>query len=106
MIRINVKPMSINEAFKGRRYKTKTYTEYEKKLLLILPKVVIPSGRIKLTLVFGITKVADIDNPTKALLDIFQKKYGFDDKNIYELHIKKVPVKTGFEFFEYYFEPC
>jgi Holliday junction resolvase RusA-like endonuclease len=42
--------------------------------------------------------MADIDNPLKPILDVLQKKYGFDDRQIYELNVKKEIVKKGDEF--------
>ena len=35
---LNVKPLSVNQCWQGRRYKTKAYKQYEKALLQILPK--------------------------------------------------------------------
>ena len=46
------------------------------------------------------SKNADIDNPTKPILDILQKKYKFDDRQIYELNLKKQIVPKGDEFIE------
>jgi len=40
-MRINYKPLSVNEAWQGKRFKTKAYKDYEKSLMLLLPKIVI-----------------------------------------------------------------
>ncbi len=54
---------------------------------------------LKLDLVFGFSSNgSDIDNPVKPLLDILQKKYGFNDNQIFELNIKKEIVKKNKEF--------
>ena len=45
---------------------------------------------------FGFTsKLSDIDNPVKCFVDILQKKYGINDKDVYEMNLKKVIVKKG-----------
>ncbi len=104
MIRINIKPLSINKAFQGKRYKTKEYLNFEKVIYWMLPKLSIPDGRLKITFIFGINKMNDLDNPAKLLIDILQKRYNFNDNRIYELNITKIPVKIGAEFFEFKIE--
>jgi len=48
---------------------------------------------------FGFSnKASDLDNPVKLLMDIAQKKYGFDDKMVYEMNVRKCIVKKGEEF--------
>jgi len=48
---------------------------------------------------FGFSnKASDLDNPVKLLMDIAQKKYGFDDKMVFELNVRKCIVKKGEEF--------
>jgi Holliday junction resolvase RusA-like endonuclease len=38
---------------------------------------------------FGFSnKASDLDNPVKLLMDIAQKKYGFNDKNVFELNVR------------------
>ncbi len=105
MIKINCKPISINEAWKGRRYKTKKYKMYEKILFFSLPKLKIPDGEIKISFVFGFSnKNSDLDNPVKMILDIFQKKYDFNDSRIYAISLKKEVVKKGNEFIKFKIE--
>ena len=55
--------------------------------------------RVHLTFGFSST-LSDIDNPLKPILDVLQKKYRFDDKQIFELKVKKEIVKKGEEFIE------
>lgn len=104
MIRIKIKPMSVNQAWRGRRFKTKEYKVYENNLFYLLPKLDIPKTRLRIEFIFGITHIADLDNPSKLILDIFQKKYGFDDNMIYEMNIKKVLVKRNSEYFDFKIE--
>lgn len=102
MIRLEIKPLSVNDCWQGKRFKTPKYKTYEKTLLYLLPKISIPSGPLKIVLVFGFNNsCADIDNPTKPILDILQKKYGFNDKDFFEISLKKVKVPKGKEFFEF-----
>lgn len=104
MIRINYKPLSVNECFKGRRFKTDKYKVYEQNLLFLLPKLKIPEGKLKITYRFGLSKLADIDNPVKNFTDILQKKYGFNDRYVYEMHIYKEDAIKGNEFIEFKIE--
>ncbi|HRG02493.1 MAG TPA: RusA family crossover junction endodeoxyribonuclease [Bacteroidia bacterium] len=98
-IYIPIKPLSVNEAWQGKRFKTLLYKKYERDLLILLPKSVNISEEISLKLDFGFSNIAsDLDNPVKLVLDILQKKYGFNDSHIWELHIKKHKVKKGDEF--------
>lgn len=98
-IKLNIKPLSVNEAWAGKRFKTPKYKQYEKDLLFLLPKISAIPNEIKLKFTFGFSNIqSDIDNPVKCLLDIMQKKYGFNDANVWELTIKKVKVKKGSEY--------
>jgi Holliday junction resolvase RusA-like endonuclease len=98
--KINEKPLSINEAFQGRRFKTPAYKEYEKGMLLNMPRAKIEKDHmLRVEFFFGFSnKASDLDNPVKLLMDIAQKKYGFDDKMVFELNVRKCIVKKGEEF--------
>lgn len=99
---LNVKPMSVNEAWQGKRFKTKKYKQYEKEVLLILPKLKVPEGNLELSIKFGLSsKNADIDNPVKCFVDCLQKKYGFNDRHIYKMNLEKEYVKKGCEYIEF-----
>lgn len=96
---VQIKPLSVNKAWQGRRYKTKEYQQYEKEFLLKLPKIKIPPNELAITITYGFSnKSSDIDNPTKLILDILQKKYKFNDSVIYELTLKKKIVPKGKDF--------
>ena len=104
-ILLKVKPVSVNKCFQGRRFKTQDYKDYEELLLLMLPKIKIPEGKLKIVYTFGMSKLSDIDNPLKPLQDILQKKYGFNDRNVYKLEVEKVDVKKGEEFIKIEINP-
>jgi len=104
---IYLKPLSVNKSWQGRRFKTKDYKEYESEMMCKLPNINIPSGKLELHIEWRFSNASsDIDNPTKPFIDILQKKYLFNDKNIYKLVLKKTIVKKGmdciiFEFFKH-----
>jgi Holliday junction resolvase RusA-like endonuclease len=103
MHKVNIKPLSVNDAWKGKRFKTQDYKSYEHDLMWILPKKIeIPSGKFGIKLKFGLSsKNADFDNPVKPFIDILQKKYSFNDKMIYKSIIEKEDVEKGFEYVEF-----
>ena len=101
-MRIWIKPLSVNEAWQGRRFKTPKYRQYERDMWFLLPNANIPSGKLKINLTVAYSnKNADIDNFVKPFLDIMQKKYIFNDRMIYELNLKKRNVKKGDEYIEF-----
>lgn len=105
MIKIGIKPLSVNATWKGRRYKTKEYKAYERAILLSLPKFPIPNGKLKIYLEFGFSnKSSDWDNPIKPFQDILQKKYDFNDSRIYEAEVLKKIVPKGSEYVKFRLE--
>ena len=98
-IRIDIKPISANRAFQGRRFKTKEYKDYESKLMLLLPPTTIPEPPLKLLIEVGFSsRASDLDNVLKQTIDILCKRYDFDDKHIYEIFVRKAIVKKGSEY--------
>lgn len=99
MVKLQIKPLSINSAFQGRRFKTPKYDKYIKDVLLMLPNTLyIPKDNIKLFIEFGYSNsLSDIDNGLKCFIDCLQKKYGFNDKLINELNVRKIKVAKGYE---------
>ncbi len=101
MIHLKIKPLSVNEAWQGRRFKTPKYKAYEEELLYRLPNIELPEPPYQINFQFGLSnRQADYDNCVKALQDVMQKKYGFNDRDIYRAVIEKVFVKKGEEFFK------
>ena len=104
-MRINIKPMSVNEAWKGRRFDTLKYKKYRNDVLFLLPRFTLPEPPYRLGIVVGYSNAAsDIDNVVKPFTDILQKKYNFDDKLIYKLEVEKVIVPKGKEFIDFFIE--
>jgi len=82
-MRLDIKPLSVNEAWQGKRFRTKKYKVYTLNILMILPAMTVPEGELELYLKFGFSNSAsDFDNPVKCFVDCLQKKYGFNDKMI------------------------
>ena len=99
-IKINIKPLSVNKCWQGKRFKTPEYKAYEQELLLRLPAQKISNPPYSIFFKFGMSNsLSDWDNPIKPLQDSLQKKYSFDDKDIVEAHIEKIKVKKGEEYF-------
>lgn len=110
MHKLDIKPLSVNEAksiFRGRITKTKAYRQYERDLLILLPRNLdFSQDRFKVFLIWGFSsKLSDADNPVKPFIDILQTAYGFNDNQIYEYSIKKEIVKKGQEFIKFKVEP-
>jgi Holliday junction resolvase RusA-like endonuclease len=100
--KINEKPMSVNLASQGKRFKTPAYKVYENSMILMMPKGKIETDQmLRVEFFFGFSnKASDLDNPVKLLMDIAQKKYGFNDKMVFELNVRKCIVKKGEEFIQ------
>ena len=101
---INLKPLSVNECFKGRRFRTLKYDLFIRDCLKLLPNIIdIPDKtNIKLAIEFGFSsKASDIDNCCKSFIDTLVKKYGVDDRFIYEMHVFKTIVKKNEEYIKF-----
>ena len=101
---LNIKPLSVNQAFRGRKWRTPDYDNFIKTMLVILPNSLKIDSKayLRLDIVFGhSSRGSDIDNCLKTTIDCLVKKYGFDDRNIYELNVKKSIVAKGKEFIDF-----
>lgn len=104
MIKVKIKPLSSNDTWQGRRFKTVDYKVFEQALLLMLPATfkVPAEGKLEIFLEFGFSnKGSDWDNPIKPFVDILQKKYGFNDNRVYKATVLKTIVKKGQEFIKF-----
>lgn len=101
---IQIKPLSVNEAFKGKKFRTDKYDVFIRNCLLQLPKTIEieDEKNIKLAIEFGFSsKNSDIDNCCKSFIDCLVKKYKVDDRYIYELHVFKSIVEKGKEYIKF-----
>lgn len=105
MVTVNIKPLSVNEAWQGKRFKSKAYAKYERDVLFMLPKIKLPEPPYKISFVFGMSNVmSDWDNPIKPIQDILQKKYDFNDRHVMEANVVKKKVAKGQEYFSFLIE--
>lgn len=101
-MRLDIKPLSVNQAWQGKRFKTPAYKRYERDVLMLLKPVTIPEGDLAISITYGFSnKQSDVDNPTKLFIDILQKKYGFNDSRVTRLDLTKCKVKKGAEFIDF-----
>ena len=99
---LNIKPLSVNEAWQGRRIKTKKYRDFERTVLLMLCPMDVPEGDLELHLKWGFSSAgSDWDNPIKPFQDCLQKKYSFNDNRVIRAVTEKVKVKKGEEFIQF-----
>jgi len=104
MIKILIKPLSVNDCWQGRRLKTNKYKIYEVELLYKkLPNTfIIPDGELEFIIEVGFSnRASDIDNICKPILDILQKKYHFNDNKIYRIIMTKKIVKKTQEYIKF-----
>jgi Holliday junction resolvase RusA-like endonuclease len=100
IINLNIKPLSVNKAWQGKRFKSPEYKKYEIQVLKMLPNIEIKEfKRLKITYGFS-NMMSDIDNPTKLVLDLLQKKYNVNDRDLIYLVLHKEKTKKGEEFIE------
>ena len=105
LITVLRKPLSVNDCWRGRRFKTPAYKQYEKDVLWLLPRFKLPEPPYKVYYEFGVSSpLADFDNPIKPLTDLLQKKYDFNDKSIELATIRKVLVPKGQEYVRFKIE--
>ena len=98
--RLPIKPLSVNQAFRGRKFKTPAYVKFQRDMLLLLPNVRLESIS-EVHLHFGFSsKLSDLDNATKQTIDCIVKKYGIDDRYINKIVLTKEIVQKGNEFID------
>ena len=107
MRRVDLKPLSVNECWQGKRFKTKKYRDYEVILRNRLPELKLPKPPYSVYYEFGFSSAScDLDNPIKPFQDVLQKVYGFNDKDIFEMVAKRAKVKKGNEYIVFDIKTC
>jgi hypothetical protein len=126
MIKLDIKPLSINEAYdpiavrRGKKWigqliKSKAYTKYKKDLPLLLPPMhQLPEGKLVLLIKWHFkTAASDYDNPIKPMQDLICDYYGVNDNKIYMGIQQKLTGYNqpyiSFEFLQYHddmFDKC
>lgn len=96
-----IKPLSVNQAWQGKRFKTPEYRTFEKEVLYKLPYLKMDEGEYKVTYIFYLihAKTTDCDNLVKPLQDCIVKKGIIkDDRFISEYTVKR--IKSDRDYFE------
>lgn len=102
MIKIMLKPLSVNECYTGRRFSTPAYRKYKKALKIMLPKIKLPEPPFELHLEFGFSSEAsDWDGPIKNFQDCLQTRYGFNDKKVRRGIVDTEIVPKGAEYIKF-----
>ena len=99
MIRIQIKPLSVNESYQGRRFSTPKLKAYKETLGYLLPPLVIPEGKLAVAYEFGVSsRAADGDNLIKSFQDTLCEKYSFNDRDTFHWDVTKKIVPKGEEY--------
>ena len=105
MYKIFIKPLSNNQAWKGKRYKTDKYLKYQRYVKILLKKLKFPKLKEKQNFwvyyKFGTSRLQDYDNAIKVWQDLLCTELGIDDRYILGAFIQKEIVKKGEEFIEF-----
>ena len=109
-ITIPTKPLSVNQAWKGKRFKTEKYDEFTDtvdKLLLMNRKPEIPDGDLEIHFMWGLStyKQSDYDNPIKCAQDRIANWLKIDDNRFVGGSQRKVKVSKGDEFIVFMIRP-
>ena len=103
---IPIKPLTVNRAYQGRRFRTAELLAYQQELAFHLPKIAVPVGKLKVKYVFGVSsRNSDGDNLIKAFQDALAAQHGFNDRNIYRWEVEKQIVAKGKEFIGFELKP-
>lgn len=89
--KIPLKPLTVSNAWQGRRFKTSSYKKWEQDALHFIPKTTV-YGPVSVVVELYVKnhKRIDVDNCLKTLLDTLTKSGIYDDDSkIYELHVYK-----------------
>ena len=106
MVTINLKPLSVNSAYKGRKFKTDAHDKFKTAMNLMLPKhIYLPEPPYCITFIFGVSSaLSDGDNLIKLTQDSIADKYGFNDRLIKRWIVDVEKVSKGKEFIKFNIE--
>ena len=103
LVRLELKPMSVNQCWYGRKNPTEIFKQYRLDVDRLLPdEYTVPEGELFILFKWGLSNRGnDIDNSCKPFLDALQLKYGFNDNKVYSIIMEKIIVPKGKEFIEF-----
>lgn len=97
--KVSIKPLSVNKAWQGRKFKTKDYKEYEKEFLKLLGnnKCINDFVEINYNIYIKNYKMSDVGNFEKPLSDIIVKSGIIkDDRFIKKITMEKFQSEKEF----------
>ena len=101
MFELPLKAVSVNEAYKGRRFKTEKHKLFRDKVDILLRTFDLPELAPKkeffLVYTFYTSTNSDVDNLIKITQDAICTCIGVDDRYLGGLYARKVKVKKGQE---------
>lgn len=97
MYEIPIQPLSQNQAWAGKRWKSQDYKTYEAALQIYFHKFTLPKlkkkERFYLYLEFGATYRQDCSNGIKLFEDCLCKFLGVDDRDVMAIFTRKIITK-------------
>lgn len=105
---IKHKPMSVNQAWQGKRFRTPLYKRFSDAITLLLrsirpPK---PTGtHLFAHYIWGVSNFqADVDNPTKPFQDVLFNSWNMKNKDhrVEFMILEKIKTKKGDEFIAFH----
>lgn len=99
LVRIPLKPVSINSAFQGKRFKTVACRQYCSDFMKVTRahKKIMGYVQVEYHLYINNHSRTDWDNQIKVLQDMLVKRgYLEDDRKIYKAVVYKIPSKEDF----------
>ena len=108
MVKLDIKPLSLNKAYRGRRFSTQELKDFKDTIVFkMLRPMKIPEGRLSVKYRFGVSqKNVDGDNLIKSFQDSLAEAYGFNDNLIFHWDVTKVITQKGKEFIEFSIKKC
>jgi Holliday junction resolvase RusA-like endonuclease len=102
-ITLKIKALSVNEAYKGRRFRTPAHDSYKTALKYALPDwYKLPPPPYCIHIEFGFSSLlSDADNGVKLFIDSLQDKYLFNDRLVKRIIIDVEKVAKGNEYIKF-----
>lgn len=94
---LDLKPLSLNNCYAGRRHDTAAKKQYDSTLQMLLPHRSLPGPYYTVTFRFFLKRcfAGDLDNLCKVLLDnLVDAGIISGDRNVVEIHLYKFPAKV------------
>jgi len=103
IVRINIKPLSVNSAYKGRRFRTPAHDIFKTAIKYLLPPVYkMPPPPYCIQFEFGVSSsLSDGDNLIKLTQDSIADKYEFNDRYIKRWIVDVEKVEKGKEYIKF-----